>query len=341
MSTTVTHKFYVVDLVRNKPKTRLIQIPNYRVDVEMKITTKKKGVIPKTKLKRLEEVGIEKLEAIENDIRQLAIKGEKEAVSLMGVPGKKSIKAVDEKIKEVNASIARKIEGAQKAAEKAIEAEIKKEKKNDSLLFEAKVAFVWRLSKIGISIATAVTKLFASQGSDLSSYYTIAKDVYKLYGELKKLMETDEKKRKLLTDALDLHRKGKCGTDILEKARANYRNHTTKTRQKADAISAKGELLAKKAGAQKTFKDSIKVAAKAMQIKREASKLAKLFEIRQAFLDKMQQEIVAAGGTYEDRTTWDKLTSLDTKTIIDRAKDVGGFVNSVYDLAKEIHDVAA
>jgi len=37
--TTTTHNFYVVDLVRSKPRTQYIEIPKTRVDVMIEVTT--------------------------------------------------------------------------------------------------------------------------------------------------------------------------------------------------------------------------------------------------------------------------------------------------------------
>jgi hypothetical protein len=341
VTTETKHSFYVVDLVRNKPKTRLIQIPTARVEVDMTITTKnKKSPVAPTKLKRLESAALAKLEAAEKDIIALAKEGEKEAVSLMGVPSKSNLAAVENKIKDVNAKINKRIDTAKSAAEKAVNDLLKSEAKKDDLLVEAKVKFVWRIGKSFTKIGASVAKLVGTAGAEVTSYITIGTELYNLYGEYRKAVKSEETKRKELNEALAAYDGESSSEKKLEKCRIAYRDSTTALRKKTDAIAVKGQKLFVLAKSKGTIQEGVKIGAQAMSIKAKATKLSQSYDVRLVFLTKIESVMKDAGLNVIDKTLIDKLKALDTKTIIATVTEMKDSVETVYGLVKEIKALA-
>ena len=83
---TEQHKFYVVDLVRRKPRTQFLEIPKYRVDVTIEVTTKgtfKAPPIPESLFKRLETAARDELEAYEKIIASEAERLDRKIADLM------------------------------------------------------------------------------------------------------------------------------------------------------------------------------------------------------------------------------------------------------------------
>ncbi|WP_027246056.1 hypothetical protein [Leisingera daeponensis] len=199
-TTTVKHKFYVVDLVRSKPKLQYIEIPKYRVDVELEVTTtgtlKKPDPAPSTKLKRLEEAGMAELERYEKVITEEAVKLDAKVGKLMETPGAAAQKEAEKMIQATNASIKNAMDSAEAAAHKAIEARLKKEAQGDKLLKEARVKTTLKVGLGTIKIAGSVAKLVATSGADVTSYKTIVTEVVKLGLELNQQLKNEAKLRK-------------------------------------------------------------------------------------------------------------------------------------------------
>ncbi|MFY0312231.1 hypothetical protein ACFMBG_20310 [Leisingera sp. D0M16] len=199
-TTTVKHKFYVVDLVRSKPKLNYIEIPKYRVDVELEVTTKgtmkKPDPAPSTKLKRLEEAGMAELERYEKVITEEAVKLDAKVGKLMETPGAAAQKEAEKMIQATNASIKNALDSAEGAAHKAIEARLKKEAQGDKLLKEARVKTTLKVGLGTIKIAGSVAKLVATSGADVTSYKTIVVEVVKLGMEINQQLKNEAKLRK-------------------------------------------------------------------------------------------------------------------------------------------------
>ncbi|UWQ65154.1 hypothetical protein K3723_20575 (plasmid) [Leisingera caerulea] len=199
-TTTVKHKFYVVDLVRSKPKLNYIEIPKYRVDVELEVTTKgtlkKPDPAPSTKLKRLEEAGMAELERYEKVITEEAVKLDAKVGKLMETPGAAAQKEAEKMIQATNASIKNAMDSAEGAAQKAIEARLKKEAQGDKLLKEARVKTTLKVGLGTIKIAGSVAKLVATSGADVTSYKTIVVEVVKLGMEINQQLKNEAKLRK-------------------------------------------------------------------------------------------------------------------------------------------------
>lgn len=199
-TTTVKHKFYVVDLVRSKPKLNYIELPKYRVDVEFEVTTKgtvkKPDPAPSTKLKRLEEAGMAELERYEKVITEEAVKLDAKVGKLMETPGAAAQKEAEKMIQATNASIKNAMDSAEGAAQKAIEARLKKEAQGDKLLKEARVKTTLKVGLGTIKIAGSVAKLVATSGADVTSYKTIVVEVVKLGMEINQQLKNEAKLRK-------------------------------------------------------------------------------------------------------------------------------------------------
>ena len=207
--TTVSkHSFSVVDLVRNKPKTTYIEIPKYRVDVEIEITAKgklkKPDEVPSTKMRRLEDAGMGALERYEKVIAEEAARLDAKVAGLMKTPGEKARAEAEKMIQATNQSIKNALASAEGAAQKAIEARLKKEAQGDKNLTEARVRTTLKVSTGVIKIAGSVAKLVATSGADVSAYVTIAKQVYAIGKEISKEFAKDDKLRaKLKTGIQD------------------------------------------------------------------------------------------------------------------------------------------
>lgn len=199
-TTTVKHKFYVVDLVRSKPKLNYIEIPKYRVDVELEVTTKgllkKPDPAPSTKLKRLEEAGMAELERYEKVITEEAVKLDAKVGKLMRTPGAAAQKEAEKMIQATNASIKNAMASAEGAAHKAIEARLKKEAQGDKLLKEARVKTTLKVGLGTIKLAGSVAKLVATSGADVTSYKTVVVEVVKLGMEINQQLKNEAKLRK-------------------------------------------------------------------------------------------------------------------------------------------------
>ncbi|NRB16315.1 MAG: hypothetical protein HRU33_01735 [Rhodobacteraceae bacterium] len=208
--TTVTkHKFYVVDLIRNKPKTTYLEIPKYRVDVEIEVTTKatfkKPAEVPSTKMKRLEEAGRAELERYETIIAQEAATLDAKVAKLMETPGEKAKADAEKMIQASNAMIKNALASAEGAAQKAIETRLKKEAKGDDLLTEARVKTTLKVTVGVIKIAGSVAKLVATSGAEVTSYKTILVQVVKLGIEINQQLKNEAKLRKDLYSGIQAY----------------------------------------------------------------------------------------------------------------------------------------
>ncbi len=387
---TTTHKFYVVDLIRNKPKSQYIEIPKYRVDVEIEVTTKGKlsaKEVPSAAMERLEKTARKTLDEYEKVITEEAIKLDKKITDLMKQPSKAAQQEAEKLIQGTNASIKNALDSAEGAAQKSIEARLKKEAQGDKNLKEARVRTGLKVGKSVIKIAGSVGKLVASAGADVSSYLTITKELVNLGKELQQQLKNEEKLRSDLQKGVEAYvafrgdeimraakkigltdTKGidfkkpreamkvvadrlaeggevakkefqdpKSGLTKLKsvvirgvkskladanKARQKYREHTTKTRQKVDSMSASADKLQKAMRSAKNLKEGVKIGAQCMQVKHGVSAMASKLDDREKFLDSMQDILSEAGMDIDDRTTLDKLKELDKKTILTEGKDL-------------------
>ena len=208
-TTTTTHKFGVVDLIRSKPNLQYIEIPKYKVDVEIVVTTsaklKKPKEVPSTKMKRLEDAGMAELERYETIIRDEAIKLDGKVADLMKTPGEKAKADAEKMIQATNQMIKNAMSSAEGAAQKAIEARLKKEAKGDELLTEARVKTTVKVTLGVIKIGASVAKLVATSGADVTSYKTILVEVVKLGLEINQQLKNEAKLRKDLNDGIQAY----------------------------------------------------------------------------------------------------------------------------------------
>lgn len=405
---TEQHKFYVVDLVRKKPKAQFLEIPKYRVDVTIEVTTKgtfKAPPIPESLFKRLETAARDELEAYEKIIASEAERLDKKIADLMAQPTPANLKAAESLTQGVNQSIKNALASAEGAAQKAVEARLKKEAQGDKNLKEARVrtGVKWTLGVI--SVAGNVAKLVATAGADVTSYVAIAKTLYDLGSDLAQQLKTEEKLRKDLNaaiqsfitlrgtaiqqaaarqnitdlsgidvkkpkealagilnkiktageevtkgkdkkamarDVLDFAvKKIKSGLKDAEEARKKYREHTTKTRHRTDAISVQAGKLQAAMKSARTLKEGVRVGAECMAVKRTVSEMAAKLDTREKYLDEMQDLMKANGLEIDDRTTIQKIQALDKTTILTNAKDLGSALKTIKGTLDEIAKVAA
>lgn len=205
---TTKHKFYVVDLVRSKPKSQYIEIPKYRVDVEIEVTTKgtlSAKDVPSAAMKRLEDAARAKLEEYEKVIVEETIKLDKKISDLMKQPSKDAHKEAEDLAQGANVSIKNALMSAEGAAQKAIEARLKQEAQGDKNLKEARVRTGIKWSLGVIKITGSVAKLVATAGADASAYVTITKELVNLGKDLQQQLKNEDKLRKDLTGAVEAY----------------------------------------------------------------------------------------------------------------------------------------
>jgi hypothetical protein len=205
---TTTHKFYVVDLVRNKPKTQFIEIPAYRVDVQIDVTTT--GIlsaadVPSAAMKRLEDAARVALQRYEDVIAAEAGRLDAKIVGLMATPSEKAQSEALALIQGVNQSIRNALASAQGAADKVVDERLKKEAQGDKNLKEARVRTAVKVGGAVISISTAVAKLVATMGADVSSYLAIGKTLVTMGLEINQQIKNEEKLRKDLVDGVQAY----------------------------------------------------------------------------------------------------------------------------------------
>lgn len=395
---TTTKKFKIVDLLRSKPKLTYIDLPKYPVEITMEVTTK--GILSASEpapavFDRLEKEARTELERYEDIIKTEAVKLDKKIGELMKVPTEKNVKAAETMVRETTMSINNALASAEGAAQKVMEARLKKEAQGDKNLKEAQVrtGFKWTLGVI--SLAGNVAKLVATMGADVSSYVSIAKTLYSLGTDLQQQLKNEDKLRKDFDDGIkaflklressiqqaatrqnitdlsgvDFKKPKEALVKVLDKikaagdeitrgkdkktiakdflefavkkvqakrkdvetARVKYREHTTKTRHKTDKISVEAEKLMKAMKAAKNLKEGVRIGAECMAVKREVTAMAKKLEVREKYLEAMQDLMRGNGLEIDDTTTLQKIKALDKMTILTE-------VNSLYDAVKTIKD---
>lgn len=190
--------FYVVDLIRNKGVKHL-DIPKTRVDITIEIETrstfKKPDPAPKAAFDRLEKVGREELDRYESIITEEAQRLDAKIDKLMEQPTAKNLEAAEKMIQATNVSIKNALASAEGAANGKIEAALKKEAQRDKLLKEARVKTVFKFTMGLIKIAGSTAKLVATTGADVTSYKTIAQQLYVLGKEVQQQLKNEKKLR--------------------------------------------------------------------------------------------------------------------------------------------------
>lgn len=194
-----THKFYVVDLIRKKPNLQYLEIPKYRVDVQIDVTTKgllSASEVPSSAMKRLEDAARGALDTYEETIAAEAAKLDEKVGKLINEGGEKGIDAANKLIQGANASIKNALDSAEGAAQQAIEARLKKEAQGDSNLKEARARTALKWTAGAISLATSVARLVGTMGADVAAYISIAKTLATLGADLVQQVKNEEKLRK-------------------------------------------------------------------------------------------------------------------------------------------------
>lgn len=198
-------KFSIVDLVRDKPASRFIEVPKFRVDVDIEVTTKGLLSAPKIApalLDRLEKAARDELDRYESVISSEAAKLGKKVDDLLATPTPANQKEAEALIQGTNVSINKALASAEGAAQKAVEARLKKEAQGDKNLKEARVRTGVKWSVGVISLAGNVAKLVATMGADVTSYISITKTLYDLGSDLNQQLKNEAALRKDLYGAI-------------------------------------------------------------------------------------------------------------------------------------------
>ncbi|MGO4854389.1 hypothetical protein [Phaeovulum sp. W22_SRMD_FR3] len=409
-TTVTTATLPIVDLIRSKPKLKYLDIPKYRADVVISVTTSGMLTAPKpvpsTAMDRLKSAADKVMLDYEKIITEEAIRLDGKIDALMKQPTKKNLALAEQMLRDANMSIKNALASAEPAAQKAVEKRLKEEGQKDKLLKEARVKTAVKVTVGVIKIASSVAVLVASHGAEVTSYKTIVMEVYKLGMEVKQQLKDEAKLRKDLEAALKaflklresalqqalareglddlgskidfkapleaLSKLGKsikaAGTEVtkgkdpkailgsivdfavkkiksgladIEKARKFYREHTTKTMHRADALGAAADKLMKAMRANKTLKEGVKIGAECMNLKRQGALLNKKLAEREAFLAEIQAVMEGNGLKIDDRTTLQKIAELDKSTLMEEGKGLMDIITTVKDLVENVADAVA
>lgn len=199
-------KFYVVDLVRNKPATTYVEIPVWRVDVQIDVTTT--GLIsapevPKSKLDRLEESARKALDRYEKVIAEEAAVLDAKIVALAKSPSETSRAEAQKMLETTNTMIRKALDSAEDAAAEAVEARLAVEAQGDSNLTEARVVTTLKVAKAAITLGTAVARLVPTAGADITAWVSVAKTMVDIGKEVAQQVKSEDTLRKDLLKAAD------------------------------------------------------------------------------------------------------------------------------------------
>ena len=200
-----TRKFYVVDLVRYKPKTKYLVIDPTRVDIQIDVTTK--GIlsasdVPTSAMDRLEKAAREALDGYEKTIGSEVERLEIKIQTMIDSGDPKEMDAATKLIQGVNVSIKNALASAEGAAKKAVEDRLKAEIQGDKNLKEAQVKLGFKIAVGVVGVSTQIAALVASHGADIHAYYSIAKTVYEVGKEIYEYNKGEVKLRQDLDVAI-------------------------------------------------------------------------------------------------------------------------------------------
>jgi hypothetical protein len=400
----------IIDIVRSKPKLIYLEIPKYRADVVIEVTTtgklSKPKEVPSTAMNRLKAAAEAVMLDYEKIIKEEAVRLDKKIGELMQEPTKKNVAAAQQMIADSNMSIKNALASAEPAAQKAVEKTLKAEAQKDKLLKEARVKTTVKCSLGVIKIGASVAKLIATSGAEITSYKTIVVEVAKLGLEINQQLKNEAKLRKdlqkgladflklretsvqqaidrqglgdiagnldyskpmaaikgALKSAKDAGEEVTQGRDLksiaakimdfsvkkiksnladVEKARVAYREHTTKTRHRADKLGASADKLMKAMKSNRTLKEGVKIGAKCMDLKRAGSAMNKKLAEREAFLVEIQEVMKGNGLEIDDRTTIQKIKELEKLTILEEGKGVLDAIKDIKGLVDNVVEAAA
>ena len=226
-TTTVTGRVDIVDLIRERKRFSLLNIPAIRVTVVFEIATTalvgKAQPAPSAKVKRMEDVARAELERYEDTITKEC---ERLSKTIEGLIEDGKTKQAQAMVETVNASVKNALLSAKGAAAKAVENARKKDAQGDKLLAEARVKTVVNVTFTGISLASSALKLAATSGADVTSYLSIAKSLVSLGMELKQQLKDEEALRKDLRVGVQTYIALR-NTSVVQAAKANGLSNTS------------------------------------------------------------------------------------------------------------------
>lgn len=344
-----TVKLTLVDLIRKKPKLNYLALSDFRVELEVEITTKSK--IAPTQEDRLLEAAEAALKAYEYGISKKAEQLDREVAEMLQKGA--TVSEVIDKVKHSEHHLKSLMETSLIGASAAVLQRWEKEKNLKALRKESNVFLRLKLFKGALAIGRDVTRLVASSGGDVMAYVSILKEVKKIHKEVSRRLRPEATLHGALVSALVTYQKARADgippsalkTQIktFNSGRTSYRDHTTGFRMSVDAMSTKAQKLQKVAKAVKDpnqHKLAIKLGAKAMQVKIVAGNMARTLNDRETFLDDIQVQAAADGLNIDDTTVLTKIKKFDVVTIVKQANELKSLGEAIEDLVEEIRKVA-
>lgn len=196
----VSFKLSVVDLFRNKPKLTYLTLPATKVDIEVPLERAK---ATSEQDKRLRAVSMAVLEDYESLITEEIVKYDTKIGEMVGDLATYSVKDIQHQISSANTAVGSAIRGLSNAIDAAVKKLVDKEGKKLQLLTESRIKTVTKVGKCLISVGAAVAKLVASSGADVTSWKTLATELYALGEECYQQAKSGETLAKDLEKSLN------------------------------------------------------------------------------------------------------------------------------------------
>lgn len=352
-----THKFYIVDLVRNRPKSKLVQIPKYTVRMEIVVTTKRKKPVPESLLKRLENEARGALEAKEKEITLYAFAVAKKVDALLGTgePDPQDHQQAMSIASTANKKIQELLDSAKEDAENRVTKRLENEKNDDENLFEARVKLITFITASVIKLAASATKLAASHGTDLTAIVGILRTLRSLQTEFLQQskkeaqlqQDLDEALKNFLTEKQKFEQKRASSKDKdnagdkAEKARKFYRDNVTKFRHSIDNVSLNAGKMQAEMKSATTLKEGVKVGAACMKLKSEVRLLSETLAKRERYLAELADILVKNGADVDDRTLRDKIKAFNKDTIAEKAKNLSDTMDDIFSIFESVKELTA
>lgn len=127
----------------------------------------------------------------------------------------------------------------------------------------------------------------------------------------------------------------KSEVNNVETCRKHYREHTTKTRQRADDLSLNADKLMKAMKSASSLSEGVKIGQSCMALKRQVTALNAKLADREKYLLEIQDLMEMNGLKIDDRTTLQKIKQLDSTTIVSELKDIASHASAIAELVQE------
>ncbi|HKC26510.1 MAG TPA: hypothetical protein VKB75_00730 [Jatrophihabitans sp.] len=356
-------KTFKIDLCPKKPNPNVMILGDTTVVVEVSVTAKKKPA-PIVLDRLIDKAGmptaLKYQQVIQEEVNKLQAK-------FLEMIKKRNANGAKKLADETTMSVRNACKALQSAVNVAVEAQIKRDYRDDQNLLEAQVKVGLSISFKVIGIGKDVAVLAVSMGADPTAWLSLAKNIYELstviYNEAKdeKAVRKDllngigkyctEKQRRVIAEekaaksnkaklelALkDVYKTFKPQSEKVEVTRKRYRNKVTAMRQDLEKLSKKTDDLEKAMRAAKNLKDGVKLGAKVMQMKGSVKTTYLSLSTAERFADDMAMLLTEAGVKVDERTFSQRMSSLDgVSDFASLANELRTAAQNIAEMVKEL-----